>query len=46
MAEEGCCMDKFWSIFAMPIGLMMCFTPILIAWVMTEMKNSQDRDRK
>ncbi len=39
-------MDKFWSIFAMPIGLMTCFTPILIAWVMTEMKNSRDRDRK
>lgn len=30
----------------MPIGLMTCFTPILIAWVMTEMKNSRDRDRK
>ncbi len=25
-------MDKFWSIFTMPIGLMMCFGPIVIAW--------------
>ena len=26
--------DQFWSIFAMPIGLMICFTPIVIAWLL------------
>jgi hypothetical protein len=26
-------MDAFWSVAAMPIGLLLCFTPVLIAWV-------------
>jgi hypothetical protein len=28
--------DQFWSIFAMPIGLMICFTPIVVAWLLAE----------
>ena len=28
--------DQFWSIFAMPIGLMICFTPIVIAWLLAK----------
>lgn len=31
--------DQFWSIFAMPIGLFLCFTPILIVWVRAERKD-------
>jgi hypothetical protein len=27
--------DQFWSIFAMPIGLMICFWPIVIAWMLS-----------
>lgn len=38
-------MDKFWSICAMPIGLMLCFTPILIAWVQTEARNRSEKNR-
>jgi len=26
--------DIFWSFFAMPIGLMTCFTPIVIVWAL------------
>lgn len=33
-------MDKFWSVCAMPIGLFLCFTPIVIAWVLAESKSS------
>jgi hypothetical protein len=32
-------MDKFWSICSMPIGVMLCFGPALIAWVVAELKN-------
>jgi hypothetical protein len=33
--------DQFWSIFAMPIGLFLCFTPILIVWVRAERKDEE-----
>jgi hypothetical protein len=26
-------METFWSICAMPIGLLVCFAPAIIAWV-------------
>ncbi|GEM_PF-1614442 len=26
--------DIFWSFFAMPIGLMVCFTPIVVVWIL------------
>ncbi len=26
-------MDIFWSIAAMPLGVLICFGPVLIAWV-------------
>jgi hypothetical protein len=32
-------MDQFWSVLSMPIGLMLCFTPILIAWILNEVRN-------
>jgi hypothetical protein len=31
-------MDMFWSWFAMPIGLTLCFWPFLIAWFLAERK--------
>jgi hypothetical protein len=37
-------MDKFWSIFAMPIGLALCFGPAMIVWRLTEgRKKSADK---
>jgi len=27
--------DVFWSLFAMPIGLTICFGPALIAWLLS-----------
>ena len=32
--------DQFWSFFAMPIGLLVCFGPILIAWILAEKNDS------
>ena len=26
--------DIFWSFFAMPIGLMICFTPVVLVWAL------------
>jgi hypothetical protein len=36
-------MDKFWSIFAMPIGVLVCFGPVIVLWMMKEWGNS-DKD--
>lgn len=37
-------MDKFWSIFAMPIGVALCFGPAMIVWALTEgRKRSKDK---
>jgi hypothetical protein len=33
-------MDKFISICAMPIGVLVCFGPALVFWVMAERKTS------
>ena len=32
-------MDKFFSIMTFPIGLLICFTPALIAWLKEELKS-------
>jgi hypothetical protein len=32
-------MDKFWSIAIVPIGILACFSPALIAYWITEKKN-------
>jgi hypothetical protein len=37
--------DAFWSVAAMPVGLLLCFTPILIAWVMKEMGESRQKKK-
>lgn len=41
-------MDKFWSVCAMPIGLFLCFTPVLVAWVLAARKGQggQPKDRR
>jgi hypothetical protein len=33
-------MDMFWSWFAMPIGLTICFWPFLLAWYLAERKDA------
>ena len=37
-------MDKFWSILAMPIGVLLCFGPALLVWVKMELKDGQSSD--
>ncbi|MBC8095045.1 MAG: hypothetical protein H7Y43_04460 [Akkermansiaceae bacterium] len=27
--------DVFWSLFAMPIGVMLCFGPAILVWLLT-----------
>lgn len=40
-------MDKFISICAMPIGVLICFGPALVIWVIAELKDpSQDASDK
>jgi hypothetical protein len=39
-------MDMFWSWFAMPIGLTICFWPFLIAWYAAERKGSDADSEK
>jgi len=31
-------MDAFWSIFAMPIGVTLCFGPAVVVWWLTKEK--------
>lgn len=35
-------MDKFWSICTMPIGVLFCFGPALVAWLRLEAKAKRD----
>jgi len=37
-------MDKFWSIFSMPIGVAFCFGPVLVAWWLAERKARHNGD--
>jgi hypothetical protein len=39
-------MDIFWSVGAMPIGLFLCFTPVVIAWVIASGSGPQGKDRR
>lgn len=36
--------DQFWSIFVMPIGLLICSAPMVIAWLIAEFKKPPGRD--
>jgi hypothetical protein len=38
--------DQFWSFFAMPIGLMICFTPIVVAWLSASAAESDKKSSK
>lgn len=37
-------MDRFWSMFSMPIGVAFCFGPVLVAWWLAERKAKRDGD--
>jgi hypothetical protein len=40
-------MDKFFSIFTFPIGLMICFAPAIFVWLKAELKSppsGKDKD--
>jgi hypothetical protein len=39
-------MDKFISICAMPIGVMICFGPALVFWVIAELKGEEPNRKK
>jgi hypothetical protein len=30
--------DVFWSLFAMPIGLLICFGPAILVWLFSDSK--------
>jgi hypothetical protein len=35
--------DEFWSIFCVPIGIMLCFGPAVIVWVIAELKDPSSK---
>jgi hypothetical protein len=37
-------MDKFWSICAMPVGVLFCFGPVLVAWWLAERRSARRED--
>lgn len=40
---------NYWGIIAMPIGVAICFGPVLVAWAMAERKTDaqdQPKDRR
>ena len=39
-------MDKFWSICTMPIGVLICFGPALLVWVVQEAKAQAEEKKK
>ncbi|GIX50228.1 MAG: hypothetical protein KatS3mg132_422 [Limisphaera sp.] len=38
-------MDIFWSIFCVPIGVLICFGPALIAWVFAERRSGSNPEQ-
>jgi len=41
-------MDKFFSIMAFPIGLLICFSPAIVVWLKAELKSppsGKDKDK-
>jgi hypothetical protein len=41
-------MDKFWSIFTMPLGVALCFGPAMLVWWLTDgrKKSADDKQSK
>ena len=39
-------MDKFWSIFTMPMGVALCFGPAIVVWWLTRDKEPACDDSK
>ncbi len=37
--------DQFWSVFVMPIGLLICAGPMIIAWLVAEFRNPDGRNQ-
>ena len=44
-ADLGSIMDKFWSVFTMPIGMTLCFGPALLVWWVTRDKGVAARGK-
>jgi hypothetical protein len=37
---------NLWGIFAMPVGVLLCFGPVLVAWMIVEFRTSRSKNRK
>jgi hypothetical protein len=37
---------NYWGLFAMPLGLFVCFAPVLVAWYRCESKPSRPENQK
>jgi len=38
--------DQFWSLFCMPIGLFICFGPVIVGWLIAELKDPTHKKPK
>ncbi|HEU5125099.1 MAG TPA: hypothetical protein VFW05_13675 [Verrucomicrobiae bacterium] len=38
--------DIFWSLFAMPIGTILCFGPAIVAWLLSDWSEPEERPRQ
>ena len=36
---------NWWGVLAMPIGVVLCFGPVLIAWALAERKEASQENR-
>ena len=38
--------DIFWSLFAMPIGTILCFGPAIVAWLLSDWSEPEETPRQ
>ena len=37
---------NWWGVLAMPIGVVLCFGPVIVAWALAERRESAPEERK
>ena len=37
---------NWWGLYAMPVGVLLCFGPVLIAWALAERSSRNSRERR
>jgi hypothetical protein len=37
---------NWWGLYAMPVGVALCFGPVIIAWALAERRTKAEADKK